>query len=102
MARIRIVYPGVSQANMVLRRALQELETMEGTLASIQQAIPSEIQSRHEIGEKLVLCFRSVEDIQEQTQRLLRTVEAGSKSYQELDKCLARMARTRSSINIKG
>lgn len=87
---------------MVLRRALQELGTMAEALASVQQALPLEIQIRHEIEEKLIHCRRSAEEIQEQAQRLWQTVDAGSKSYQELDSRLVDMAKTRFSINMKG
>ncbi len=81
MAYIQISYAGVSSANQILSKAVQEIAQIEETLAALKNAVDPQIQSRFQIGDRLQECQRSAETIGTQSKRLLKTAEAGVLAY---------------------
>lgn len=58
MAKIKVVYSGVSEANNRLQKILREARELSNHIADLQTRIPMEIQSRYQIGEQLHIMTR--------------------------------------------
>ena len=90
MAKIKVVYSGVSEANNRLQKILRETRELSNHIADLQTRIPMEIQSRYQIGEQLHMCCRSAEVLYLQGRKLLDVTQMGMTAYRSTEVRLQR------------
>lgn len=90
MAKIRIVYSGVTSANRTLRKTLTELGQLSDETAVLYRSIPSAIQSQRQIAQRLRMCSNLAASTTAQAKRLLQTVEQGAAKYENAEASLRR------------
>lgn len=81
MAYIHITFAGVSSANQILRKAMNELVQMEDKYALLTGAVDPKIQSRYQIGDRLRICQKTADNSYRAASGVLEVAEAGLLAY---------------------
>lgn len=91
MARINLVYAGVSAANRLLRGSIKETRQIVNEMEIVKKSIEPELRSKHQIDAQLQACCQLSEDIYMQSNQLLRVTEYGLEKYKALESRLQRI-----------
>ncbi len=92
VAKIKMIYSGVSEANFRLQKTLRDAKELSDSVADLQARIPTDVQARYQIGEQLQMCRRSAETTYLQGRKLLNVTQAGLAAYRSTDAALRREA----------
>lgn len=90
MSYIRIKFLPVADAETYINSAIKELTSVETNIRAVQNSLSWDIQSRYQISKKLSACKNDVCAVKEKSEKLLKTVRAASRDYQNTESKLRR------------
>lgn len=102
MSHIRITYTGVSAANRILQRAIQEMAEVEETSLKIGTQIDPEISACYQIRERIQNCHRSAERIYQTMGELLEATSSGLMEYRMIEIRLKQAASMNDRVLAEG
>lgn len=91
MARISLIYAGVSAANSLLRSSIKETQQIVNEMEIMKKNIEPELRQKHQIDRQLQICCQLSEDIYAQSNQLLNATEYGLEKYKALESRLQRI-----------
>ena len=90
MAKFKVNYSGVADANRILKKALRELEALDSQTESLKGRIDPNIQKRYNIRSRLNATCIQASDTVSTTKKLLKLTSSGADSYRKTDALLAK------------
>lgn len=85
MARIKINFSGVEQANTRLNQAFLQLEQLESELTNLQRHVDSEIQSRYDISSQLNRCKKNATVLRVKSKKIHTVVSGAVNKYRRAE-----------------